>query len=89
MTRQREILLQIAKKHGVNIGQAEEVWNLFGAKIAEIISSTDKKTDELFDSNKFSVIHIDHLGKFIPNQRKIRHSNYCIDLKTKTDEHNL
>jgi hypothetical protein len=89
MTRQREILLQIAKKHGVNIGQAEEVWNLFGAKIAEIISSTDKKTNELFDSNKFPVIHIDHLGKFIPNQRKIRHSNYCIDLKTKTDEHNL
>jgi len=89
MIKQREILLQIAKKHGVNIGQAEEVWNLFGAKIAETISNTDKKTDELFDSDKFPVIHIDHLGKFIPNQRKIRHSNYCIKSKTTTDEHNI
>jgi len=53
MIKQREILLQIAKKHGVNIGQAEEVWNLFGAKIAETISNTDKKTDELFDSDNF------------------------------------
>ena len=81
MTKQREILLATAKRHGLNIGQAEEIWNLFGAKIAEVISDDDKKTNELFTSEKFPTIHIDHFGKFIPNQRKIRHANHCIGLK--------
>jgi len=81
MIKQREILLKIAKHHGLNIGQAEEIWNLFGAKIAEVVADNNKKTNELFDAEKFPTIHIDHFGKFIPNQRKIRHANHCINLK--------
>lgn len=89
MTKQREILLATAKRHGLNIGQAEEVWNLIGGKIAEVISDLDKKTDELYDDNKFQVIHIDNFGKFIPNKNKIRHANYCLRLKIKKDERNI
>jgi hypothetical protein len=89
MTKQREILLAIAKRHGLNIGQAEEVWNLIGSKIAEVISDLDKKTDELYDDNKFQVIHIDNFGKFIPNKNKIKHANYCLRLKIKKDERNI
>jgi hypothetical protein len=89
MTKQREILLAIAKRHGLNIGQAEEVWNLIGGKIAEVISDLDKKTDELYDDNKFQVIHIDNFGKFIPNKNKIKHANYCLRLKIKKDERNI
>ena len=89
MTKQREILLAIAKRHGLNIGQAEEVWNLIGGKIAEVISDLDKKTDELYDDNKFHVIHIDNFGKFIPNKNRIRHANHCLRLKIKKDERNI
>ena len=86
MNKQREILELTAERHGLTISQAEEIFNLLGAKIAEVISKQDKKVNNLYDPEKFPVIHIDHLGKFIPNQRKIRHANYC--LKNKTDEHN-
>ena len=89
MTKQREILLAMAKRHGLNIGQAEEVWNLIGGKIAEVIGDLDKKTDELYDDNKFHVIHVDNFGKFIPNKNRIRHANYCLRLKIKKDEHNI
>ena len=89
MTKQREILLAIAKRHGLNIGQAEEVWNLIGGKIAEVIGDLDKKTDELYDDNKFHVIHVDNFGKFIPNKNKIKHANYCLRLKIKKDERNI
>jgi nucleoid DNA-binding protein len=85
MSRQKEILKKIADTHGIKISQAEEIWKLLGSKIAETISS-DHKTDGMFDENKFSIIHIDNFGKFIPNKRKINHANYCI--KKKKDESN-
>jgi hypothetical protein len=89
MIKQKEILLAIAKRHGLNIGQAEEVWNLIGGKIAEVIGDIDKKTDELYDDSKFHVIHVDNFGKFIPNKTRIRHANHCLRLKIKKDECNI
>ena len=89
MNEQRRLLLEVATRHGVKIGQAEEVWNLLGGKIAEVISNIEKKSDELYDKEKFAVIHIDNFGKFIPNQRKIRHANHCLNLKIEKDEHNI
>lgn len=89
MNEQRRLLLEVATRHGVKIGQAEEVWNLLGGKIAEVISNIDKKSNELYDKEKFPVIHIDNFGKFIPNQRKIRHANHCLNLKIEKDEHNI
>jgi hypothetical protein len=89
MIEQRRLLLEVAMRHGVKIGQAEEVWNLLGGKIAEVIADIDKKSDELYDKEKFPVIHIDNFGKFIPNQRKIRHANHCLNLKIEKDEHNI
>ena len=85
MNKQKELLKKIAESHGVKISQAEEIWNLLGNKIAEVISS-DHKTDGMFDENKFPIIHIDSFGKFVPNKRKINHANYCI--KKKKDESN-
>jgi hypothetical protein len=88
MNNQRKILLEVAKRHGVAIGQAEEVWQLLGNKIAEVIGNEDKKTEGLYDPEKFPIIHIDNFGKFIPNKSKIRHANHCLKLKLKQDEHN-
>ena len=85
MNKQKEILKKIADTHGIKISQAQEIWNLLGNKIAEVISN-DHKTDGLFDESKFPTIHIDNFGKFIPNKRKINHANFCI--KKKKNESN-
>lgn len=89
MTKQQEILAQTAKRHGLTLTQAEEIWNLFGAKIADAISKQDKKEDGLYNPEKFPVIHIDNFGKFVPNQRKIRHANHCLTLKQNQNEQEL
>jgi hypothetical protein len=86
MTKQREILINLAKSHGININQAEEIWNLLGGKIAEVISNSNKKTEGLYDIEKFPVIHIDNFGKFIPAPRQIKHANH--HLKNRNNEHN-
>jgi hypothetical protein len=81
MIRQREILISLAERHGITIGQAEEIWNLQGGKIAEVISSSKKDDEGQFILDKFDTIHIDNFGKFIPNKRKINYANHCIKLK--------
>ena len=82
--KQKEVLNNLARAHGISIGQAEEIWELFTDKIKSTISDPDKKTDGLYDVEKFKTIHIDNFGKFIPNLRNIRHANMC--LKKKEDE---
>lgn len=86
MNNQRDILLSIATKHGLTLAQAEEIWNLFGAKIADVISKQDKLEDGQYNPENFPVIHIDNFGKFIPDQRRIRHANHCLTLKQKQNE---
>ena len=86
MNRQRDILESIAKKHGLTLAQAEEIWNLFGTKISEVISKQDKLENNIYNPDKFPVIHIDNFGKFIPDQRRIRHANHCLTLKQKQNE---
>lgn len=86
MTKQQEILLSTAKRHGLSISQAEEIWNLFGSKIADTISKQDKLQDGVYNPDNFPVIHIDNFGKFIPDQRRLRHANYCLKLKQNKNE---
>lgn len=86
MNRQREILVSLAKSHGININQAEEIWNLLGGKVASVMSDPNKKTDGLYDIDKFPIIHIDNFGKFIPAPRQIKHANF--HLKNRQNEHN-
>ena len=81
MTRQQEILVTLAKRHGITIGQAEEIWNLLGEKINTVISSDKKNEEGQFILDKFDTIHIDNFGKFVPNKRKINYANHCIKLK--------
>jgi nucleoid DNA-binding protein len=81
MRSQKDILMEVASRHGLNQTQAEDIWNLIGGKIAEVISKNDKKVDGLYDVEKFPVIHIDNFGKFIPDNRKIRHANFCLKAK--------
>lgn len=77
MNNQKKILISVAKENNLTISQAEEIFRLFCNKISDEISDV-KKTDGLFDPEKFNTIHIDNFGKFVPNQRKIRHANFCL-----------
>lgn len=81
MNRQQEILVNLAQRHNITLGQAEEIWSLFGEKIAVTISSPKKDEQGLFDINNFDTIHIDNFGKFTPIKRKINYANHCIKLK--------
>jgi hypothetical protein len=87
MSKQSDILRSLATHHGITYGQAEEIWTLFNQKIREVISNPDKKTDGLYDVDKFKTIHIDNFGKFTPITAKIRYANYCLE-KNKKDESN-
>ena len=81
MNKQQEILITIAKNHGLTIGQAEEIWSLFGEKIAVTISSPKKDEQGLFNIDNFDTVHIDNFGKFTINKRKVNYANHCIKLK--------
>jgi nucleoid DNA-binding protein len=81
MIRQQAILTKLAQRHGITIGQAEEIWNLLGAKVADAISSPKKDEQGQFILDKFDTVHIDNFGKFVPNKRKINYANHCIKLK--------
>lgn len=82
-SKQRDILVETARRHGMTIAQAEEIWNSFGLTIAKHISSNHRDDDNKFNLDKFPVINIQHFGKFIPRKKKINYANYCID-KNKT-----
>ena len=81
MQDQKKILNEIAKTHGIPIMVAEEVFSLFIKKIVETISDPDKKTEQLYDVEKFKTVHIDNFGKFKPNIRNIRHANSCLEAR--------
>lgn len=88
-SRQRDILLEVARRNNVSVAQAEEIWNSFGATIAKHISSNHRDEDNKFNLDKFPVINIQHFGKFIPRKKKINYANYCIDKNQPYDtEHN-
>jgi|10_taG_2_1085330.scaffolds.fasta_scaffold00452_8 hypothetical protein len=83
MKKQDKILRKIASDYGLSIKVAEEIYTLFTQQLVEIISHIDKKTDDQYDPDKFSTIHIDQFGKFVPNLRNIRHANFCLENKRK------
>tara|TARA_R110001632_G_scaffold217922_1_gene346799 strand:- start:110 stop:379 length:270 start_codon:yes stop_codon:yes gene_type:complete len=89
MDKQDVILRQLAKDYGINIGQAEEIWRLFINKIHLEISDTNKRTEGIYDINKFPLIHIENFGKFIPSKKKVDFVNSRFErkqLKKNTDD---
>jgi nucleoid DNA-binding protein len=84
--KQKQMLNNIAKRHGLSISQAEEIWTLLIDKIASTISDLDKKNDDgTYDLDKFKTINVQNFGKFIPHKRHILNANKWI-LKKKEDE---
>lgn len=86
-SRQQDILVSLARRHGITIGQAEEIWSFFGSTIATHISSAEKNEEGYFIEDSFPIIHIENFGKFVPNKRRIKYANHCITYKKKQNEH--
>jgi hypothetical protein len=86
MNKTEQIVRDIAEKQGIPLTKANEVMSLYTDLIAKTISNPDK-TDEngLLDINKFKVIRVQHLGKFVPRPNAIKNINKA-RLKQKTDE---
>ena len=86
MNRQTQILREVAERHGIQIGQAEEVWTLFGRMIYQTISNVKKNEKGLHEVENFPVIHIDNFGKFIP---RVKYINRLNKLKEDESQHNI
>ena len=85
--RQKKILNELAAKHGLTIGQAEEVWKLLTDKVATTISDLDKKNeDDTYDIDKFKTISISNFGKFIPHKKFIINANRWIRKRNKNKD---
>lgn len=75
MSKQEDTLMSIATRHGIQKGQAEEVWILFGRFIANVINEDKTNEEGLLDQDKFKVIHIDNFGKFVCKPKYIKRKN--------------
>lgn len=91
MNKQKKILNDIAKSHGIPLGHADEIFKLFTDKIADTISAPkrmvlacDIKTkkeikvevkDGFYDEEEFKTIHVSNFGKFVPHMNKVRIAN--------------
>lgn len=75
MTRQQQILKEIAKRHGVPEYQVEEVWKQFTNALASELSKVRKNSEGKFVEEDFPIIHVDNFGKFIPRINFIRRLN--------------
>jgi hypothetical protein len=85
MNKQKEILNRIANEYGLQIQQAEEIWDLFCEKIKLEIIKNKKDEDGFYDLSKFPVIHIDNFGKFVPIKQRILFANNVIKKKREDD----
>lgn len=85
MTRQEEILLETAKKHGISIGKARHAFYCFGKKTDEIIDNPNNIDSEtgLFIPDNFKIFSVIKLGKFVPKLKSIDRRN---KLKLEKDE---
>jgi len=79
--KQKKIINELAEKHKIPIGQAEEIFSLFVDKIASTISEEDKMENGLYVPDRFKTIHMDNFGKFIPNLNKIAYANKYLEKK--------
>ena len=88
MNRQEEILLEVAKKHGLGIGQARHIFECMCKTIKEVLEEPSKDENGNFNYSDFHCISLINFGKFIPSKRKVERGNLLtknIKLKKEQD----
>lgn len=72
--KQEDIIKKIAIEQGLKIGQAREIWYLFGKFIKDTMMSVDK--EGIIDIEDCPTIHVARFGKFVPVEWRItKHNN--------------
>jgi hypothetical protein len=79
MTRQEEILLEVAKRHGLTIGAARHAFYCIGKTAAEIMDDpSTKNEDGTWNLDNLKTVGIQGLGKLVPYEKMIKARNYKI-----------
>jgi hypothetical protein len=82
MTRQQQILKEVAKRNGIPDYQVEEIWRLFTQGLSAEMSIKRKDDDNKFIVEDFPIIHVDNFGKFTPRINFIKRLNKLQKHKT-------
>lgn len=82
MTRQQQILKDVAKRHGLPDYQVEEIWRLFTQGLSAEMSIKRKDENSQFIVKDFPIIHVDNFGKFTPRINLIKRLNKLQKHKT-------
>lgn len=83
MTRQEEILLEVAKRHNLTIGAARHAFLCIGEAVKEVMDHEDTRANDTYNTEAFKVVGIQGFGKFIP--AIVRMEKYNLNKKEKNE----
>ena len=86
--RVKKVIQKLATKYNLSEREAEHAVKVYYEKIREVLGEGNYP-----EEHTFKIMLIPFFGKFIPNQRKIRHANFCLIRKKhnndNSNEHNI
>lgn len=75
LSRQDEIIREVAQRHGIPIMKAVEVWESYVKTIKKIIVDDNHLEDGLFTPDKYKTVCVLGLGRFYPNVKYMNKMN--------------
>lgn len=81
LKRQEEILIEVAKRHGIPIGKAKHIFSCVCATIVEKINNAPRDETGAYIYEEADCISLVNFGKFIPSKRKIENRNKYLKMK--------
>lgn len=75
LSRQDEIIREVAQRHGIPIMKAVEVWESYVKTIKKIIVDDNHLEDGLFTPDKYRTVCVLGLGRFYPNVKYMNKMN--------------
>jgi len=71
MTKQDQIIQEVAKRHGIAFSKGKLIFNNIGATISSIIEASPRDEEGYIIHETMHVISLVHFGKFIPSKRRV------------------
>jgi nucleoid DNA-binding protein len=84
MSKQDEIIEEVAAYHGISLPQAKDILNCLMRFTVDTINKGER-VDGYFDETTFKTVHLHHFGTFRPNLPAIKAANKLI----KNNRHEL
>ena len=86
LSRQDEIIREVAQRHGIPIMKAVDVWESYIKTIKKIIVDDNHQEDGLFVPDKYKTVCVLGLGRFYPNVKYMNKMNELRIEKRKNKE---